>query len=201
LFSLLSSLPSLFHLFLWCLPFLHLYFQLYACLYLVEVHSGLYKRRRPIVVTPSVYTPSHVLLRHIPVQVGRTLSEALHLCGLHSKVSSPPFTWTEEPTKRALCNDLNCGMVVLQHTFLADELVQVEHTMRAHVTGVFSPPSDFDHKTCWNTMRQFYQSLGMLHKPQWMKILHFEDDAIMESRADESLLSAYRMDFYIPSSP
>jgi hypothetical protein len=66
-FSLLSkSLPSLFRLFLWCLPFIHLYFQLYACYYLVEVHSGLYRRRRPIVVTHSIYTPSHVLLRRNP---------------------------------------------------------------------------------------------------------------------------------------
>jgi hypothetical protein len=60
------SLPSLFCLFLWSLPFIHLYFQLYACLYLVEVHSGLYKQRGPIVVTHSVYTPSHVLLRLNP---------------------------------------------------------------------------------------------------------------------------------------
>jgi hypothetical protein len=30
------SLPPLFHLFLWSLPFIHLYFQLYACLYFVE---------------------------------------------------------------------------------------------------------------------------------------------------------------------
>jgi hypothetical protein len=60
------SLPSLFRLFLWSLPFIHLYFQLYACLYLVEVLSGLLTRRRPIVITHSVYTPSHVLLRHNP---------------------------------------------------------------------------------------------------------------------------------------
>jgi hypothetical protein len=38
-FLYLSSLPSLFRLFLWCLPFIHLFFQLYACLYLVDTHS------------------------------------------------------------------------------------------------------------------------------------------------------------------
>jgi hypothetical protein len=41
-------------------------FQLYACLYLVEVHSGLYHHRGPIVVTHSVHTSSHVLLCHNP---------------------------------------------------------------------------------------------------------------------------------------
>jgi hypothetical protein len=61
------------------LPFIHLYFQLYACLYLVEVLSGLLTRRGPIVVTHSVREPSHGLYHHTPlVQVGRTLSEALH---------------------------------------------------------------------------------------------------------------------------
>jgi hypothetical protein len=65
-FPFFRSLPSLFRLFLWCLPFIHLYFQLYACLYLVEVHSGLYQRRGPIVVTHSVHMPSHVLLCHNP---------------------------------------------------------------------------------------------------------------------------------------
>jgi hypothetical protein len=51
---------------LYSLPFLHLYFRLYACLYLVEVLSGLLTRRGPIVVTHSVREPSCTLHRHIP---------------------------------------------------------------------------------------------------------------------------------------
>jgi hypothetical protein len=62
----LFNLPSLFCLFLWSLPFIHLYFQLYACLYLVVVLSGLLTRRGPIVFTHSVREPSYVLLRHTP---------------------------------------------------------------------------------------------------------------------------------------
>jgi hypothetical protein len=62
----LFSLPSLLRLILYSLPFLHLYFRLYACLYLVEVLSGLLTHRGPIVVTHSVREPSHVLHHHIP---------------------------------------------------------------------------------------------------------------------------------------
>jgi hypothetical protein len=65
-FHFFYSLPSLFRLALWSLPFLHLYFQLYACLYLVEALSGLLIHRRPIVITHSVDHPSHVLHRHHP---------------------------------------------------------------------------------------------------------------------------------------
>jgi hypothetical protein len=77
-FHFFSSLSSLFRLFLWSLPFLHLYFKLYACLYLVEVLSGLLTRRRPIVITHSVYNQVARCAATIPVQVGRTLSEVLH---------------------------------------------------------------------------------------------------------------------------
>jgi hypothetical protein len=64
--KLFSSLPSLLRLFLWTLPFIHFYFQLYTCLYLVEALSSLHTRRRPVVVTHRVYKPSHVLLCHQP---------------------------------------------------------------------------------------------------------------------------------------
>jgi hypothetical protein len=50
-------------------------------------------------------------------------------------------------------------------------------------------------------MKHFYQSLGRVREGQWMQILSFEDDFITECHADESLLSAYCVDFYIPSSP
>jgi hypothetical protein len=60
------SLPLLIVIFLFFLSFIHLYFQLYACLYLVEVLSGLLTHQGPIVVIHSVQEPSHVLHCHTP---------------------------------------------------------------------------------------------------------------------------------------
>jgi hypothetical protein len=73
--------------------------------------------------------------------------------------------------------------------------------MKAHVTGIFNPPGDFDHKSCWNSMKHFYQCLGWLPEVCWVQVLSFEDGVEMAFGADESLLSAYCMDFYVPSSP
>jgi hypothetical protein len=50
----LFSLPALACLVLFSLPFLHIFFQLYHCLYLVEVLSGLLTTSGPIVITHSV---------------------------------------------------------------------------------------------------------------------------------------------------
>jgi hypothetical protein len=65
-FLLFSSLLSLFCLVLWSLPFLHLYFKLYACLYLTEALSGILLRQRATVVTRSIYESDHVLYHHTP---------------------------------------------------------------------------------------------------------------------------------------
>ena len=74
--------------------------------------------------------------------------------------------------------------------------------MRAHATGVFIAPGDFDHLSTWNAMEDFYRMLNPLHERYWVQALNFNsyDDAT-ENGADESLLSAYRINFYLPSSP
>ena len=70
--------------------------------------------------------------------------------------------------------------------------------MRAHSTGVFNAPGDFDQKTLWNPIRDFYKKISGVGEIHWAQALTFEDCA--EFGVDESLLSAYRNDFFIPSS-
>jgi hypothetical protein len=73
--------------------------------------------------------------------------------------------------------------------------------MRAHMTGAFIAPADFNHRTSWNSMKDFYGILRRLRESHWVHALNFDNLNDTESRADESLLSAYRVDFYLPSSP
>ncbi|KAH9024049.1 hypothetical protein EDB85DRAFT_2182811 [Lactarius pseudohatsudake] len=80
-------------------------------------------------------------------------------------------------------------------------LTAVERAMRAHLTGAFRAPSDFNHRTTWNSMKDFYRILDQISESRWMQALNFTDCDDIENPMDESLLSAYRIDIYIPSSP
>jgi hypothetical protein len=50
-------------------------------------------------------------------------------------------------------------------------------------------------------MKDFYGILCCLCKSHWVHALNFDNLNDTESRTDESLLLAYRVDFYLPSSP
>ncbi|KAH9014755.1 hypothetical protein EDB85DRAFT_1876224 [Lactarius pseudohatsudake] len=82
-------------------------------------------------------------------------------------------------------------------------LTAVERAMRAHITGAFHSPSDFNHRTMWNSMKDFFQILNQVSASRWTQALDFTgyDDTENPNHIDESLLSAYRINFYIPSSP
>ena len=73
--------------------------------------------------------------------------------------------------------------------------------MRAHLTGVFIAPDEFNHKTTWNSLRDFHRTLNRLCEHHWEQILNYNDLDESENVADESMLSACRIDFYLPSSP
>jgi hypothetical protein len=50
-------------------------------------------------------------------------------------------------------------------------------------------------------MKDFYKILNRVHESHWGQALSFEDyNDSMESRVDDSMLSAYCMDFYLPPS-
>ncbi|KAN0135021.1 hypothetical protein V8E53_007139 [Lactarius tabidus] len=80
-------------------------------------------------------------------------------------------------------------------------LTALERALRAHMTGAFNAPGDFNHRTTWNPMKDFYKILNRVHESHWGQALSFEDyNDSMESHVDDSMLSAYRMDFYLPPS-
>ncbi|KAH8985195.1 hypothetical protein EDB92DRAFT_2029478 [Lactarius akahatsu] len=78
-------------------------------------------------------------------------------------------------------------------------LTAVEHAMRAHLTGRFNAPGDFNHQTSWNAMKDFDRILDQVSESRWARALDFVD--CNKENLDESVLSAYRADFYLSSSP
>lgn len=73
--------------------------------------------------------------------------------------------------------------------------------MRAHMTGTFITPGAFDHLSTWNSMQDFYRTLNRCRERLWVEVLDFNGYDATEYGADESLLSACCIDFYLPSSP
>ncbi|KAH8977244.1 hypothetical protein EDB86DRAFT_3092825 [Lactarius hatsudake] len=78
-------------------------------------------------------------------------------------------------------------------------LTAVERAMRAHLTGRFNAPGDFNHQTSWNAMKDFDRILDQVSESRWARALDFVD--CDKENLDESVLSAYRTDFYLSSSP
>ncbi|KAF8258997.1 hypothetical protein EI94DRAFT_1814165 [Lactarius quietus] len=80
-------------------------------------------------------------------------------------------------------------------------LAAVERTMRTYVTGEFIAPGEFNYPNIWNAVQDFYGILDKLHEHHWVQILNFNSYEEVENSADKTLLSAFRIDFYLPSSP
>ena len=73
--------------------------------------------------------------------------------------------------------------------------------MRAHKTGLLKAPNKFNQQNIWVSMKDYYQNLDQVSQSRWAIVLNFDDCDNTENDADESLLSAHRVNCYIPSSP
>ncbi|KAH9008157.1 hypothetical protein EDB83DRAFT_2681535 [Lactarius deliciosus] len=67
-------------------------------------------------------------------------------------------------------------------------LTAVERAMRAHMTGAFHAPGDFNHQITWNSMKDFYKILDQVRESHWAQALKFDDFDDTESGADKSFL-------------
>jgi hypothetical protein len=71
------------------------------------------------------------------------------------------------------------------------------------MTGTYNAPSDFNHRTTWNSLKDFYKILDQVHESCWEQALTFDSiEDGTESHIDKSMLSAFHVDFYLSlSSP
>ncbi|KAF8266370.1 hypothetical protein EI94DRAFT_1803221 [Lactarius quietus] len=80
-------------------------------------------------------------------------------------------------------------------------LTAVERAIRAYTTGVFNTPGDFNHQSTWRAMKDFYRMFEKTRPYHWEDVLTFDDHDDPEDHIDDSTLSAYCADFFLPSSP
>jgi hypothetical protein len=80
----------------------------------------------------------------------------------------------------------------------------VERSFTAHEKGSYIEAPIFAYKNYWRPLQQFLGNTDRVSERRWKLILNFKDgdnDTDKDLRADESMISAYRDDLYIPSSP
>ena len=78
----------------------------------------------------------------------------------------------------------------------------------AHKNGAFVAPPQFNQKNCWKPLGDFFANINRVKEEQWASILCIQgpnEDSEMDgggdARANESMISAFHADMYIPSSP
>lgn len=82
----------------------------------------------------------------------------------------------------------------------------MERALAAHFSGAYVAPPPFAHQHYWQPLAMFLSKVDRVSERRWKEILMFghasdDDDADSELRADQSTISAFRADLYIPSSP
>ena len=77
------------------------------------------------------------------------------------------------------------------------------------MTGAFVAPPLFNQRNCWKPLGDFFANINKVKEERWASILHIrgpdgdemESDNDTQARVNESMISAFRADMYIPSSP
>jgi len=92
-----------------------------------------------------------------------------------------------------------------------DCLFKVERGFSAHRNGAFVAPPPFNQGNCWKPLGDFIGNINKVKEERWASILRIQgpdedktdvdSDTLGDTRANESMISAFRADMYIPSSP
>ena len=84
---------------------------------------------------------------------------------------------------------------------------KVKRGFSAHKNGAFVAPPPFNQKNCWKPLGDFFPNINKVKEERWASILRVqgpdedETDGDSDARANKSMISAFRVDMYIPSSP
>ena len=91
----------------------------------------------------------------------------------------------------------------IYHSYLPIRL-SCERAFVAFGHGTFVQPSQFSHECSWQAMKTFFGHVDRLSERRWGLILDVKSDVEESDEdvgVDQSMISAYRADLYIPSSP
>jgi hypothetical protein len=82
--------------------------------------------------------------------------------------------------------------------------LKVERGFTAHRNGVYVDPPQFNHDKCWSPLKDFHANIDRVKAERWKSLLQFRVQGTIEDsdgHGDRSMISAFRADMYIGSSP
>jgi len=94
--------------------------------------------------------------------------------------------------------------LILSMMSIPDHCHQVERSFMTFATGTYAEPPLFAHKNCWRPLRVFLGHVDRVSERCWGLILELEKNTATKEKdvyIDQSAISAYCEDLYIPSSP
>lgn len=80
----------------------------------------------------------------------------------------------------------------------------MERAFTAYVTGTYQQPPQFGHNEYWRPLQIFYGHVDRISENHWHCVLALggnRNKSDEDLDANKSMISAYRGDFYVPSSP
>jgi hypothetical protein len=102
----------------------------------------------------------------------------------------------------------------LSHRFrirflLVPRILKVERAFKAHLSGRFESPPQFSHENYWKALQVFFGKVDAVSERRWNHILaralaNVDAEGQLEEcdvQADQSMVSLYRDEIYVPSSP
>ena len=84
---------------------------------------------------------------------------------------------------------------------------KVEQGFFAHKNGAFVAPPLFNQRNCWKPLGDFFANINKVKEERWASVLCIqgpdedEMDSDTDAQVNESIISAFHVDMYIPSSP
>jgi len=77
--------------------------------------------------------------------------------------------------------------------------------MTAHISGQYTAPPQFTHENYWQPLKIFLGHVDSMSEQCWGRILSLDptdgEEVDEDFRADRSMISAYQVDIYVPTSP
>ena len=89
--------------------------------------------------------------------------------------------------------------------------LKVERGFSAHISGTYTSPPHFNYDYCWKPLRDFFKNIDKIKEDRWAMVLQVRSNNEGEQgdvasdgdsvHANQSMISAYRAEMYVPSSP
>lgn len=131
-----------------------------------------------------------------------------------NSVLTPPIN-QKHPPKGLYALILVAVRLFLLVTVMVEEsythFSKVERGFSAHISGTYMSPPRFNYDYCWKPLEDFFKNVDKIKVDRWAMLLQVrsnneseQDDVASDGDSDHAnqlMISAYRAEMYVPSSP